>query len=326
MVMKQPIFYVIYLTIFLSSLSTNLHAKPGNFVTTVPHSGRFGDQLVLYCRAKLIAHAFGLPLLHRPFAYSDQLRLYPVERRYTSGLVKKLRTTATNSVAYMAQETALAPSSTLFVTNYFTQLDGITDKHYQEVAIYLRKVIRPRNKISLVPLPKDAVTIAIHVRRGGGYLYDHLAQYIFKDKFMANGFYISSLREIMRIYPKQKLYAYLFTDDVNPPRIARELETGLGNPNITIDCRRGLNRHNKNVLEDFFSMIPFDCLIRPSSSYTRMVELLSDHKVVISPSGIRLQQSPSSKLQRMLSINPMLYKISAIPNSFSQVWRQKEVA
>jgi len=304
-------------------LATNApytHTTPGNFVSTVPHSGRFGDQLILYTRARLIASVNGLPLLHRPFAYSNQLRLYISERRYTDGLVKKLQPTIVDQGAALLQHTANATPQ-LYLVNFFTKIENVTTKQYVDVYNHLKKSIYPRSNLQLVKLPNDAITVAIHVRRGGGYLHDHLAKYIFKTKFVADGYYISALQQLIKMYPRKKIYAYIFTDDTNPPAIERELATALNNPHVTFDCQRGLNRHDKNVLEDFFSMIRFDCLIRPSSSFSRVAELLGNHKIVISPSGTRIDQPPAAKLQRILSINPMLYKISAIPNFFCQAWR-----
>ena len=43
------------------------------------------------------------------------------------------------------------------------------------------------------------------------------------------------------------------------------------------------NNHHSNVLEDFFEMARFDCLIRPDSNYSIMAEKIADYKIVISP-------------------------------------------
>jgi len=309
-----------HLLVGIALLAHNARATPGNFVTTVPHSGRFGDQLILYARARLVASVHGLPLLHRPFAYSDQLRLYTAERRYTDGLVKKLHPVGIDSIELLPRQ----PSSTmpqLYVVNFFTKIEGVTAEQYTDIYTHLQRAIRPRDKLRLVNPPHDEITVAMHVRRGGGYLYDHLAKYIFKTKFLAIDYYITALQQLIKMYPRKKIYAYIFTDDPNPPGIERELAAALNNPYITFDCRHGINKHDKNVLEDFFSMTRFDCLIRPSSSFSRMAELLGNHTIVISPSGTRIKQPPAAKLQRILSINPMLYKISAIPNFFCQTWR-----
>ena len=60
----------------------------------------------------------------------------------------------------------------------------------------------------------------------------------------------------------------------------------LNNPRITFGYRENDNCHNANVLEDFFSMMEFDCLIRPGSHYSRFVQRLGKNKVVIYPESI----------------------------------------
>lgn len=57
----------------------------------------------------------------------------------------------------------------------------------------------------------------------------------------------------------------------------------LNNPRIHFDCRKGTNSHKLNVLEDLFNMTRFDCLIRPSSSYSTIAQLLNNFIIVIHP-------------------------------------------
>ena len=292
-----------------------------NYLTTAPHSGRFGDQLVLYARAKLVSHVYGLPLLVRPFGYADQLILFTKDRKLTFSGTRRLRQQPLDCTAHLLAAAEKHAPATLYIANYFTRLDGINPEQYRQVAIMLRQLIRPRQRLDLVTPPPGVISIAVHVRRGGGYTLDRLARHIFRDKFMSNDYYIKTLRDIAKMFTGHALFAYIFTDDQEPLEIIRKFSQELEGENITFSCRDGTNSHDKNVLEDFFSMMTFDCLIRPSSSFSRMAELLGDHKVVISPSGIRFKESPATRLQKILSINPALYKISAIPSFFSKVWR-----
>ena len=67
----------------------------------------------------------------------------------------------------------------------------------------------------------------------------------------------------------------------------KKFQKALQNPRITFDCRINDNGHNANVLEDFFSMMDFDCLIRPGSHFSRFVQRLGNNKVVIYPESVR---------------------------------------
>ena len=67
----------------------------------------------------------------------------------------------------------------------------------------------------------------------------------------------------------------------------KKFKAALNNPRISFGCRQEGNAHNAHVLEDFFSMMDFDCLIRPGSHYTRFVQRLGNNKVVIYPESIK---------------------------------------
>ena len=74
---------------------------------------------------------------------------------------------------------------------------------------------------------------------------------------------MNALKEILNIFTDKSLYFYIFTDDPNPLDLRNKFYEELIqiNKKIVIECRLSENTHNKNVLEDFFSMIQFDCLI-----------------------------------------------------------------
>lgn len=47
--------------------------------------------------------------------------------------------------------------------------------------------------------------------------------------------------------------------------------------------RKTENNHHSNILEDFFAMMQFDCLIRPESNFSIVASKIADFKVVINP-------------------------------------------
>ena len=51
--------------------------------------GRFGDNLVSYCHAKWISYKYNIPLLYKPFDYSDQLMMDVLEIPYSDDLEKQ---------------------------------------------------------------------------------------------------------------------------------------------------------------------------------------------------------------------------------------------
>ena len=53
------------------------------------------------------------------------------------------------------------------------------------------------------------------------------------------------------------------------------------------------NGPNNNVLEDFFAMTEFDCLIRPDSNYSTVAEILGDYMLVMHPAEICSKEGKS---------------------------------
>ena len=52
---------------------------------------------------------------------------------------------------------------------------------------------------------------------------------------------------------------------------------------ITFGCRKEGNRHDAHVMEDFFALMDFDCLIRSASNYSFLPSIIADYQVVMTP-------------------------------------------
>ena len=59
------------------------------------------------------------------------------------------------------------------------------------------------------------------------------------------------------------------------------------NPRIQFGYRTKDNKHNSNVLEDFFAMMDFDALIRSGSHYSAMAGVLGGISYEVSPASYR---------------------------------------
>jgi hypothetical protein len=163
----------------------------------------------------------------------------------------------------------------------------------------LRKMVQPAVEIQEVSCPKDKITVAVHVRKGGGYdrpLFTEKVQtdpwlipttnyhdVIFPKRFPPDQFYIDQIKTISKMFQNKPLYVHIFTDSKTPGEIVQKYKKEVGLSNITFACRETENFYDKNVLEDLLSMAKFDCLIRPESYFSRMAEKIGAHKVVIYP-------------------------------------------
>ncbi len=66
-----------------------------------------------------------------------------------------------------------------------------------------------------------------------------------------------------------------------------EFKKRVNLPNIIWSCRTEGNSDDCNVVEDFYGMFQFDCLIRPESNYSMCASLLGYHKIIIFPKHAR---------------------------------------
>lgn len=277
-----------------------LHTRTQLAISAVTYDfsgGRFGDNLVAYCHAKWVAHKHQLPLLYRPFQYSDQLVLHTREQYvYTPEIHKNFMRTHMFESSEKKVKNQFLAQETLFVIPYFPEtLQEVCDDNYHYIKVdwhdpvfiqELRACISPRIPIKPPQIPEGHMSIAVHVRTGAG--FDDLNGILgFPLKFPDNSFYIEQIKYIAKEFPDKKMYVLLFTDHTQPAALAQQYHAALNNPRITYAYRTETNNWLSNVLEDFFAMLACDCLIRPESSFSIMAEKLGEYKIVISPAQVR---------------------------------------
>ncbi len=253
---------------FLSLFAfTSLYAEPK--VTYESSGGRFGDHLITYLHAKWISYRYGIPLAFHPFLYSDALAVHGLE-------------------------TPLDPRQKVVPVTDLSQLNHLEDKIYQILYVtdcmgeylnghpywnnrpfihvdwndrnfieWVRPCLEPHIPLSLLKLPSDKVTVALHIRRPYGIDGDESIYQIFPYKFLPDQFYIDQLHWIYEEMGRRPLYVYIFSNDPRAKKIAAALQLGAKNRNITFDYPKVLNENMEGVLADFYSMMHFDCLSGP---------------------------------------------------------------
>lgn len=279
-----------------------MSAQASSFVTYALSEGRFGDNLLAYCHAKWISYKTNVPLLYRPFIYSDQLYLHTAEKKYSlqhqdlreytyyHSFVEIERNAQTVYIVPFFPESPLEICLEPFNAYYFA-----VDWHDPLFKQELRTMIRPISEfVPHIQLPNDHICVAMHVRKGTN--FDRILGIDVKNltdwnkgpllfKIPPDSYYIDQLKRVADIYNGQPLWVYLFTDHNNPVELAEYYQSQLRGYPIIFEYRNDENRHDLNVLEDFFSMVflPFDCLIRPESHYSFVASKIGKFKLVISP-------------------------------------------
>ena len=292
--------------VFIASVFFGYGYLQSTELTYTFSGGRFGDNLIAYVHAKWVAYKYGLKLLYKPFAYSDQLVLHKEEAYFDKNKHYDNIIKLTDKIKI---NTAIA-ANWLYIVPYYPECIAelnqfkraypfccAVDWNDPVFLANVRYLISPIKQLQLLSLPTDRRCVALHVRKGGGYDAKPLldggvfrttkgataADVSYPLKFPPDDFYIEQLKNVSTFFNNAPLYVYIFTDDQDPKRLADKYSSELKLPNITFDYRKTGNAHNTNVLEDFFSMMKFDVLIRSESSFSLVASRLAPEQLVIYP-------------------------------------------
>jgi hypothetical protein len=255
--------------------------------------GRFGDTIQGYLHAKWISYLYKMPLLYKPFRDSEEFALHEFEMLWS----EEAENSFDHVITYTIEENFMVSvhGSVLYIIPFFSEL--YDDRLYNPQWVYfpvdwndedfislLRCSFSPRKEQPvIIPLKNiDDLTVALHVRRGGG--FDHQDAYIlFPLRFLPDSYYFEALRKLCALFPGRPIYAHLFTDDADPFKIVTKYQIELSDLPITFGCRKEGNRHDAHVLDDFFAMMQFDCLIRTKSNYSLIPAAIGRYLVVMTP-------------------------------------------
>ena len=270
---------------------------------------------MVYLLAKCIAHKYNLPLLYKQIEYSEFLNLhYHEPQRYEKEQTQKLhyrcsilkesdlqnhtheKTLFISSLKFRAPET----SGTYKLRKYFLKNPDLL----QEIKFMLTPIKQP----NIPKLPKNKLSVALHVRKGGGfdeplksqqyYSTDDIPSHVeqapitkiemrrFADKrhplrFPPEQFYVDQLKQLADDYPNQQLYVFIFSDEKNLKALCNRLKIAVNNKNITFDYRK--DDPSQYIIDDCIAMQHFDILIRPASSYSKTAQILGNNKLTIYP-------------------------------------------
>lgn len=273
-----------------------LESSQNKAVTYTFSGGRFGDNLLAYMHAKWVSVRYGIPLLYKPFPHSESLNMDMLEPRYQEMFSLHYVKKVILGRGSLVEERIRAP--TLYIVPYFPEsswerthgLDGngkawpylLVDWDDEFFFKTLQKMISPRYEMSQIKVPSDRISVALHARRGGGFDDENVVEN-FPLKFPPEQFYITAIRYIYEKFGHKGLYVYIFTDDSQPSSLLDFYQKKFEDCDITWDCRKNKNSHSTNVVEDFFSLTKFDCIIHGESNFSVCASKIHRFKIDIQP-------------------------------------------
>jgi hypothetical protein len=249
---------------FLLLLTIPMHGR-SSAVTYTFSGGRFGDCLLAFAHAKYFAYINDIPLLYKPFLYSDQLVMHTLEqwlddpKKYIKREVVVTKRKGINRknerkgilyiIPYFPEDYNEVSTRQQFFHGIHFKADW-DDPAFKEE---LKRFIAPRKKLKLITLPKNKICVAVHVRKGGNF-DPATTPPLFPLKFPADSYYIEQISRITKLFPKTPIYVHIFTDDLNPGALAKKYQAAINSPFLEFGYRTEDNNDTNNVLEDFFSI------------------------------------------------------------------------
>lgn len=275
------------------------------WVTYAQDGGRFGDQITNYLKALWISWKYDTPLVFRPFEYSNELVLgdfhptllddallqeFSAKLEYFTVFELEKSEKVFQYLETMPDHQEPAKQRLLwniglltpFIEEHFCE--KLDDERFREL---LQILIKPNEPLKLVSLPEDRKTIAIHMRSGVGYDWESNIRNM-PTKFVPDTFYYGCLKQALMMFHDAPVFVHIFTDHPEPEvleaKLLAEVESWRVEKDILINCRRVGNFHADNVLEDFFSMMEFDCIIHPDSSLSQSASIIAGPLLEMRPS------------------------------------------
>lgn len=291
------IFFAVLMSIQICALSADQKKQKisSEVAVTYEMKGRLGNHLIAYLHGKWISEKYGIPLLYKSFNYSEFFIFEQEERYHFSDWKTRYR----NNIIPMKSEDDLytLKKPTLLEIPYFRDDPFFREDLYRKKVVpfeinwklpefreLAKRLLQPRFPVKTLELPKDVLKVVAHVRTGGGKPGDIRVRLNFIHKFPPESFYIDAIKKMSELHNHVPMYVFIMTDDTNPPLIAQRFREALASlTNITIACREGEAGHSVNVMEDFFSIRQFDCLIRGDSTFSIMGAMLGEQKTTIIP-------------------------------------------
>lgn len=279
--MKKNSTKIFLMIVYISILylpATIKSQESRSIITFECNGGRLGDDLLSFCKAYWLAFQYDMQLFVPPFHYSHEFFVHEQFPLYTPNLQKQYEVIILKNPADQIID---LQKKKLYITEWKTK---VTINWQDEAFVrQLKKIFTPKKEILYFELPENQKTVALHIRTGGVFDFDQKVKHKFPIKFPPIHFYINQLKRLLRMYPDEKFYVHIFTDDEYPKRLVSMIQRAVKSDRITYNCRKKNNHHNLNVLEDLFNMMKFEMLIRPISGLSAFAQRLGQATMIITP-------------------------------------------
>jgi hypothetical protein len=132
---------------------------------------RLGDNIITYCKAKLLSLIYNIPLFYKPFPYSDEFVLHNIEILLTPEIEKNYETSIPVHKISELEEGFKSGKSILFESHFLTETPWLYSysREHPEFEKEIKSMLTLITPFEPLSKPENVVPVALHVRKGGGY-------------------------------------------------------------------------------------------------------------------------------------------------------------
>ncbi|HSX26204.1 MAG TPA: hypothetical protein VLE89_04265 [Chlamydiales bacterium] len=288
--MKQLIF------LFFLFLNTLLHAA---HAITYEGGDRLGDRLLAYSQARYLTYITQVPFLHRPFRYSDQMKIdyqaESYEEKFRSFHFQYTIRSGDELLEFFRRIQNPNTPPTLFILDYhpteITEWDKDSSRSVlfnvpwwqdREFFNYLHASTAPN-----IPIPdltvEGRLNVAAHVRTlSGGDTVD-TSTLAFPLKHTNTDYHKRQIRRVYEYNRRRPMHVFLFSDTKEPLALLEEFRNSFRGEDIIFNTRVLEQPDTQHAVEDFFAMQKFNVLIATQSNFSMMAARVGDYDMVIFP-------------------------------------------
>lgn len=156
-----------------SLINSSFNAKKGRCAITYKLESwrRLGDNIITYIKAKIFACCYDIPLLCKAFPYSDQFAFSTKEVFLTDKDEKNYEKIVPIDRISDFEEALKTGQSILFECHFLTESPWLY-KYSRENPNFekeIKMMLSPIIPLEQLAKPESVVTVAVHVRKGGGF-------------------------------------------------------------------------------------------------------------------------------------------------------------
>ncbi len=273
---------------FFLMIALPTHLISPTAVTYKKVVGRFGNCVYAFSQALWLSYKNNISMVYTPFTHGDKLHVSHLHAHIDDKEIRRKKRKSLRH-AKKGKLNIAKNKNSLFVLRWKNSIK--VDWDDEEFMKILRQEISLIDPLPTLELPKDRLSVALHIRAGSSkfdhirdtWIIRHKSDQRYPHKFSPRSFYVEQLKRLSELLDDQPMYVHIFTDHKETERVISILKDEVNKPNIVYGYKETDNVDSDGVLGDFFDMVQFEYFIRSDSTYSYMASKLANWKIVISP-------------------------------------------